>query len=926
MQLFTDYALSTIAIGTRRPQFSWTVPLKGRGRRQTAYQIMVASSPESLRPGFADLWDSGRVESGQSVNIEYGGAELPGNIDCFWTVRLWDEAGKTIPASPVGYFGTPLFDPDDWQGDWIGLCSPDEPFSDPDSHQLDRVTPEVAAFEPDTRAPMLRKEWFLGKPVKRARAFVCGLGLFELRINGSKVGNDVLATPRTGFRKRVLYNTYDVTEQLVAGENVIGLLLGNGWFNGQKKYWGWQMQWHGSPRGIVQIEIEFTDGTTQTVVSDTSWKGDWSPITFNCLFDGEEYDARLEQPGWDTAGFDDSGWRDVNHVPAPGGALMPVPHEPERVVAAIRPVSVKEPEPGVFVFDLGKNITGWVRLTVEGGEPGAAVTLRFGEAQYENGALNAASNNAARQRDRYTLKGAEKEVFEPRFTFHGFQFVEVTGYPGTPDLDRLTGCFVRTAVQQTGTFECGNDLINRIHRCTLQSQLCNVQMGVPTDDTQRPERQGWGADAWGTANEALYNLWMPRVYRKWIQDFVDHQDEDGLVGMITPQAGANEDLVWSAAFVLIPWWQYLHCGDRRILEETYPALRRYVAFLERTGVKEVALMSSSEVVAKMHWVTAAKTRMPAEEDRGHLQISQWGDHLSTAEGFIGRANTPLSIATAFYYLDIVTMADIAGVLRRTEDAERYAGLAEKVKSAFNAAFYNADLGYYDTGTQSAQAWPLAFGLVPDEQRRRVINYFVRGVGHVQRRLTTGYIGTKFAIQVLSACGHDDLVWKLATSTEYPSWGYMLRLNRTTSCERWDGEGGSLNHAPLGAAIDEWFYWGLAGIRPDSAAPGYEKIVFRPYMPAELTWAQASVQTVRGRIRSAWRKDGSRAALEVEVPANSSATVYIPVGDCSRVTENGLALEQAEGVSNIDADDNETRLTIGSGTYVFEFPAPGLDCG
>jgi alpha-L-rhamnosidase len=567
---------------------------------------------------------------------------------------------------------------------------------------------------------------------------------------------------------------------------------------------------------------------------------------------------------------------------------------------------------------MGKNITGWVRMAVSGGTAGDCITLRFGEAQHANGALNSASNNAACQEDRYTLKGGGAEIFEPRFTFHGFQFVEISGYPGTPDQEAVTGCFVRTAVPQTGTFECGNDVVSNIHRCTVQSQLCNVQMGVPTDDTQRPERQGWGADAWGTAREALYNLWMPRVYAKWIGDFCDQQDDTGMVGMIAPQAGANEDLVWSSAFLLIPWWQYLHCGDRRILEDNYPAMQRYVSFLQRLGTRDVSVMPTGELLEKLHWINGTTTRFPAAEDAGHLQISQWGDHLATAEGSASRSNLPLSIATAFYYLDAVTMARIARVLGKTDDARSYEALSEEIKSAFNERFFDEALGYYDTGIQSAQAWPLVFGLVADGQRERVQNYFVRSVEQVQRRLTTGYTSTAFAIHALSDAGRDDLVWKLATSTEYPSWGYMLRNNRTTSCERWDGDGGSLNHAPLGAAIDEWFYWGLAGIRPDESAPGFERIIFKPHLPPDLPWAKASIKSARGAIVSAWEHDGGTAILTVSVPANSTGMVHVPTSEPESVTETDGPAAEAEGVTVGDVEDGRSVFVVGSGTYVFTF--------
>jgi len=923
--MWVEYASRPLAIVVRRPRFSWVVSLPGRHRSQSAYQVLVATKPDLLSPGLADLWDSGRVASSQSVNVEYAGVDLRSNMDCSWCVKVWDESGNDHGFCVPEYFGVGLLDPSDWQATWIGMGGVDDPVSDPDAFQQGRVTPEVQAFEPDSRAPLLRKEFTVSHPVRRARAYVCGLGLFELHLNGEKVGDDVLSTPRSDFRKRVFYATYEVTSSLIAGENAVGLLLGNGWFNGQKKYWGWQMQWFGSPRAIVQIEVEYQDGAMDRILSDASWQGDWSPITFNCFFDGETVDTRLEQPGWDRAGFAATGWQRVKRLPAPGGTLVPIMHELEKPVETLRPVSVREPEPGVYVYDLGKNITGWVRLVINGGKAGDTVTLRYGEAQHENGALNASSNNRALQRDQFILGGAGISVLEPRFTFHGFQFVEVSGYPGIPDLDSLTGVFICTAVAQTGQFECGNALINRIHACTLQSQRCNVQMGVPTDDTQRPERQGWGTDAWATAHEALYNLWMPQVYAKWIGDFRDQQDELGMVGMIAPQAGSEEDLVWSAAFVLMPWWTYLHCGDLRLLEENYPALQRYMAFLRRVGVRTISTQTSTAVIDSLLWRCGKDARFPAESERGHLQISQWGDHLSTAEGFVARTNLPLSVATAFYYLDVMVMSRIADALGKPSDAAEYRQLAGAIQSAYHERFFDPHVGYYDSGVQSAQAWPLAFGMVPEEHQGRVAAYFTRCVGEVQRHLTTGYVGTKFAIEALSMLGRDDLVWQLATATGYPSWGYMLRNNRTTSCERWDGDGGSLNHAPLGAAIDEWFYWGLAGIRADEGGPGFEHIVFKPYIPKTLPWARATLQTIRGEIVSDWRHDGRQVTWVITVPANCKATIHVPADDPGKVMENGQPLAHADGVAFLGVENGRCRFSIGSGAYQMAFPSPFGNC-
>ena len=925
MEMMIDFASSPIAIGTRTPRFSWEVPLTGRGRSQSAYHILVASSEDALASGHADLWDSGKVESAQSVNVSYVGAALRSNQDCFWKVQLWDEAGKAIGFSSTARFGTALFDDSDWKAEWIGLGATHEPTADPyvffqqQNLAPSFMPPEIQAVEPDARAPMMRKEFAIQKPVRRARAFICGLGLYEFRLNGSKVGEEVLTTSRTDFRKRVLYGTYDITALLKKGANVAGVILGSGWYCGQKKYWGWQTQWYGSPRTTVQLELEFEDGSSERVVSDGTWRGTWSPITFNCLFDGEDYDARLEQEGWDTPDFDSTAWGDVNRVAAPGGKLVAATHEPGRVVETLHPVSLNEPRPGVFVYDVGRNISGWVRLRVRGGERDSQVTLRFAEALGADGMLNVTSHLPARCADHYIVKGSGEEIYEPRFTYHGFQFVELTGYSGIPEIDAIEGRFVHASVAPSGRFECASPFINNIHKCTVQSQLCNIQMGVPTDCSQRVERLGWGADAWASANAAMYNFWMPCFYSKWIKDFHDHQNSAGAVPLITPLAVLEEDLVWSAAFLLIPWLQYIHYGDRRILEDSYPRFQRYLGYLEATGRKEIESSPMANAHKTMLPYVAVESRYPNQDDRGYLQKSQWGDHLSLDDGFCVRSDLPLSISTAFYFLDASLMAKIAEALGKKEDAAKYDNLSAKIKEAYNQRFFDPEFGFYDKGTQNAQAWPMAFGLIPEEYRKKVSEYLFNSVKNVQRHLTTGYVGTKYVVEALTLSGHADLVWKLANSTEYPSWGFMLRKNRTTITECWDGEGGSLNHVALGAAIDEWFYSTLSGIRPDEACPGFERINIKPYMPEDLKWARASVKTPRGTVVSSWRREGETAWLSIAIPANSTALVHIPAKTATQISENGMPAADAKGVKLLHSENGEAVFETGSGVYNFSFP-------
>ena len=916
--MLVEHFDSPLAIGTRKPRFSWSFNVLGRNKFQSAYRILVATTPKFCTEGHADIWDSGKVTSRQSTQIEYEGIQLESNQTYFWSLQTWDEKDEASEVSPLESFGTGLLDDNDWKAKWIGMGPTDEDISHPQDYTTRRLSPEAEAVEPDLRSPMLRKSFSLQKPIKRARVFVCGLGLYELRLNGKKVGDDLLATPRTEFRETVFYSTHDITQELTQKENAFGLLLGNGWFNGHKKYWGWQMQWYGSPRAIVQTEIDYDDGSHETIISDESWKGDWSEITFNNIYDGEHVDARLQQKHWDSPNFDDKNWSSVNEVSEPGGKLKALNHEQERCTDTIESLAIHEPRKSVYVIDTGVNMTGWLKLKIRNSQKGDVVKIHYGEAIHENLELNAASNNAALQCDEYICSGEAEENFEPRFTFHGFQFAEIQGLRQQPNDGDIEACFVRNSVKNSGSFECDHALINKIHRCTLQSQLCNIQMGVPTDDTQRPERLGWGADAWAVAQELLYNCSGAKLFEKWIGDYRDQQDETGVVSSITPRAGIEEDIVWSAAFVLVPWWVYQHCGNIRILEENYDSLKKYLDYLQKVGIKEIGQVPMSDILNPLFDPYDKEKRFPKESERGFLQRSQWGDHLATAEGAATRSAMPLSISTAFYYADVTTMAKVAQTLVKTDDAKAYHNLASNIKQAFNDRFYEPAMGYYDTGVQSAQAWPLTFGLTTEENHESVSAYYLRCIEDKQRHLTTGYAGTKFAIHALANLDRHDLIYKMATATDYPSWGFMLRLGRTTACEQWNGERGSLNHAPLSAAIDEWFYSGLAGIQSDPQAPGFENTLFKPHIPKDLSWARASIETDRGLVSSHWLVEGQTVQLKVTVPGNSTSLVEIPWEDADAISEGSVQAKSAEGVEWLESKEGKSVFKTGSGNYTFRW--------
>ena len=908
--LSVEFDPAPIALDIPKPRFSWVIGLEGRGRKQSGYQILVASSMKILDANEGDIWNTGLVASDQSSQVRYGGLALVSNREYFWKVRIRDDAGKIYPYGKTSSFNTGLLGEEAWKAAWIGRGNANEVVADVDSFLTQKLSKEVLKVIPDSRSPIFRHEFRIEKKINRARVFVAGLGLYELRLNGKKVGNSVLSPSKTDFRKRILYDTYDVTAELNSGINAMGIMLGNGWFNGQKKYWGWQMQWYGSPRAIVQLEIEYADGTKSLVMTDGNWKSSWAPITFNCLFDGEQYDARLEEKDWDKPGFDERNWDNANIVPSPGGKLSSALHEPGLVTQIIKPLSVNRVRPDTFVFDLGQNIAGWVQLKVQGAA-GTKVKLKFAERLLANGMIDPSSSRAALQEDQYTLKGQGIEVFEPRFTYHGFQYIQVTGFPGTPLLEALEGRFVQNAVSPMGSFECSNDLINRIHLCTVQSQRSNIQMGVPTDDTQRPERQGWGADALMTSQQAMLNVSIPRIYRKWFQDYRDQQDNLGRIGDIVPRAGIEEDMVWSSAFVIMPWYQYVYYGDTAVLEENYNAILRYMNFLASQGRADIKPKEAGEN-------PLFGEALPYPLLSGHLQQSQWGDHLSLAKGYKSRSGLPLSISTAFYYHDVQIMEKIARVLGKTAHEKQFHILADQILNAFNNKFFNKEEGYYDDKSQAAQTWPLFFGMVPKASENAVMNTLVKDIVEINNgHPTTGYMGTKYLLDLLTKKGREDIVWKMALNTDFPSWSHFLKDGRTTITEAWTGSG-SQNHLALGAAIDPWFYTVLAGINADETAPGFKKFTIKPFIPDhDLDWVKASVQTIHGFISSSWQKKPGGLKLEVNVPVNTTATVFIPADPGAMITEGGKPVLKATGIKLLSSDDKKTVFELGAGSYSFE---------
>ncbi len=879
--LLCEYTSNPLGVDVAQPRFSWVIEHSERGQFQSGYRVLVASSKKNLDSENGDKWDSGKVASDESMNVVYTGSALESGKTYYWKICVWDKEENMSRWSKLASFEMGLLNPDDWKGKWIE----------------GKGYGESTCFDPfqgkTTKIPygyLLRKEFSVKKDMLRARVYVSGLGYYELRINGNKIGDSVLEPGWTDYKKRVLYSAYDVSKYLRKGKNVIGIMLGNGRYI---KAYG-----YGSPRALLQLNVEFTDATTESVVTDESWKMGQSPITENSIYNGEVYDARLEESGWDIPFYDDSDWDQARKAEGPGGKLVSqASFPPIKVTKIIQPVEISNPKPGVYVYDFGQNFTGWVRLCLSGTR-GSKVNIRYTELLREDGMLNAVPNRGAKATDTYILKGEGKEVYEPRFTYHGFRYVEVTGFPGTPILESVEGRVVHSAVEPTGAFICSNPLINRIHKNVLWGQLSNL-MSIPTDCPQRDERMGWMGDAQLVAEEAIYNFDMAGFYTKFLEDIGDSQAEDGSVPDVVPAYWSlyPADPVWGTACVIIPWYLYQYYGDRRILQKYYSGIKRWVDFLSSKAVNHI------------------------------LSYGKYGDWCPPAH--IKPVDTPIELTSAWYYYhDALILSKIARILGESDEAKKYSQLSSKIKEAFNKKFFKDD--HYATGGQTCNVLPLFLDMVPEDKQEAVLKNLIDDIVAARgTHLNTGIVGTRYILDVLTKYGRVDIAYELAVQTTYPGWGYMLREGATTLWERWEhlvgGGMNSHNHIMFGS-IDAWFYKVLAGINIDPAGPGFRRIIIKPYLVGDLNHVSASLKTIKGMVSSNWKKSGRSLVLAVTLPVNTEAKVSVPKFELDNVTikesgkvvwESGSYIEGTAGIT--DARENEEYVTfsVGSGSYSFE---------
>jgi len=894
-----EYLENPVGIDVRRPRLSWRLESPQRAQKQSAYQILVATSPAKLQADAPDLWDSGRLESGESLHVEYGGLPLISGMPAWWKVRVWDQDGKVSPYSRPARWEMGLLEPGQWTGKWIS-----DPVPLPgDPANLYGVLP----------APLLRKEFTIDKPVARARAYISGLGYYEFSLNGRRVGDRVLDPAWTSYGRRVLYSIYDVTELLKPGPNTVGILLGNGWYNPLPlQMWGWlNLRYYltvGRPRALLQLNILCEDGTLQQVVTDETWKVGDSPILKNNIYLGEVYDARREVPGWDRPGFDDRDWRPAVQAPESVGEWRAQMLPPIREIRRIKPIRLLEPTPNVYIFDMGQNFAGRVRLKVKG-EAGREIRLRYGELLNPDGTLNLMTSvcgqikkpgrggpgapDVAFQTDVYILKGDGLESFMPRFTWHGFRFVEVTGYPGRPPIDAIEGYLLASNVSRVGEFTCSNPLLNDIQEISQWTFLSNL-FSVQSDCPHR-ERFGYGGDIVASGEAVMYNLDMAAFYAKTVTDFADAVRPNGgltetapFVGIDAFQnglGGGSGPIGWGTVHPLLLWKMYQYYGDKRLLSDQYPIAARWMEFLDSRA-------------------------------RNDLLERGIGDH----ESLVPKVE-PLT-STAFYYFNADLVSRIAGILGHTRDANKLADRAAAIKAVFNQKFLDRQTGRYATATQACQAFALFMGLVPASAREAALNRLLENVAEHHDHLTTGIFGTPFMLHALSEQGHPDVAYRIVNQRDFPGWGYMLEHGATTLWETWEFSDDVFSHNhPMFGSVSEWFFKVLGGIRPDPRAVGFDPIVIRPAIVPGLRWVKARYNSIRGPIRSEWYLQDRILTMNVEIPANTSALIHLPTGQIKDIQEGNRQVQQSEGLKLRLIERTHVIFAAGSGTYRFTIPWP-----
>ncbi len=890
--------INPMGIDVLTPSLSWHSESQQRAQKQTAYQILVASSLKNLNANEGDLWDSKKVYSDKSVNVAYEGKPLTTGEQCFWKVKVWDKNENESKWSLPAKWSMGLLHNTDWKAQWIGL---------------DKSFPgEITnLFHSKLAARYFRKSFEIDHNIKKATVYICGLGLYELYINGKKVGDQVFSPTVSDYSKRDYYNTFDVTNLIAKGENAIGVVLGNGRFFSPRPlpFSNWYaITNYGFPKLLLQLEIEMKDGSKQLIVSDSTWKVTADgPIRANNIYDGEVYDARKEMPGWNRAGFNDSNWMHVQLVKAPSNNIEAQPNPNIKIMDIVHPVSITEIKKGAYIFDMGQNMVGWAQITAKGTK-GTTVKLRFAERLNEDGSLYTANLRSAEATDTYIFKSKSEITWEPSFTYHGFRYVEVTGLSYKPSLNSIVGKVVYDQMATIGHIETSNKMLNAIYNAAYWTIRGNYN-GMPTDCPQRDERMGWLGDRSMNSYGESYIFDNDLLYTKWMTDISDAQKDSGSIPDVAPDYWPvfSDNMTWPSSIIIIPDNLYRQFGNLKVIADNYDAMKKWLWYMRDKYMKDYLLPKD----------TYGDWCIPPKDPK---IIHSTDPDMITPGDFIG---------SAYFYHCLELMENYARLLDNNEDIQEFGTLAAKVKEAINAKYLHKDslstgqAGlYYANNTVTANTLALYFGIVPKEERGKVFDNIVYKIAHIfNNHISTGLVGGQWIMRTLTNNGRPDLAFKIATNKDYPSWGYMIEQGATTIWELWNGNTAdpamnSGNHVMLLGDLIIWYYEDIAGIKSDPANPAYKHIIMKPYPVGNLRFVKAGYLSKYGPIKSEWHLSGTQFNWEIKIPANTTATIYIPAEKEGDVTESGRNASKVEGVKFIKLEDGRAVYEIGSGSYHF----------
>ncbi len=887
-----EYVADPLGVDSTAPRLFWKLAGTDSGERQSARRILVASSAAKLDRDEGDLWDSGKVDSDETIQVSYLGEPLHSAERVYWKVRAWDSAGGVSAWSEPGTWTMGLLEESDWKAKWL--------------------TAPGSGYE----TLRLRREFEVRPGLSRALAFICGLGQYELTLNGVKVGSDVLDPGWTKYDRTCLYDTRDITALLHPGRNAAGVLLGAGMYDMHSTTSdrfvppGYVPYSYGPQKAIAQLLLEYSDGSVDLVGTDGTWRASPGPITFSSIYDGEDFDARRADPGWDHASFDDSAWPCARVVEGPGGRLrgLSCAAPPIATFETLRPVAALQLADGVTDYDLGQNAALMPRIAVKG-PAGSAVRIIPTELLKADGSLDDTACGG-RTNWTFTLKGGPAETWFPRFFYRGARYLQVHRLPAKPGgelpvLESIEGFVVRSSSRPVGEFQCSSDLFNRIHALVRWAQRNNM-MSVMTDCPQR-EKRGWLEQVHLNGPSLRYEYDLAQLFTKQVNDMADSQLGNGLVPTTAPEytvfreegqtSGDRRNMFgdspeWGSAFILVPWQQYEFDGDLNLFRTHYDAMKRFVDYL---GGR-------------------------ADGDIVNYGLGDWYD-IGPRDPGVSQL-TPIGLtATAFYYRDVVIMARAAALLGKPDDADAFGARAERIRSAFNRRFFDVRRRTYATGSETANAIPLVMGICAAGDRAAVLDAIVRDIRARGNTFTAGDVGYRYLLRALAEGGRSDVIFAMNNQSDRPGYGYQLRMGATSLTEAWDaGRNSSQDHFMLGQ-INEWFYHDLAGIQCDPGAPGFRRIVIKPAIVGDLTWVKASYESIQGGISSSWLRDGKKLSLEVTLPANTSATVFVPTADAGTITESGVPIASSRTIKLLGFDGSEATLEASSGHYVIACRLP-----